>query len=445
MKKFLTFTDKKTELVKKQTRILCAISSGQDSIVTFFVLLHAKKKKIFNLEIIYCQHFWQTKNFFSAVFVFKLGFLFEIPYNIVLPQNSLLTENRSRAWRKNFFFRVARLENLLNVVTGQTLTDKLEKFFNNLFRGVAPKSLSESNLLNYKKTGSFFFSTLNLKPKFFTSKVSLKGNDFKQENKKFYHTKKNKIKRSRLKKGFNFSNTRRTQTWKNLQFQCFSITKTLTQTKITQKYLTGLPDKQLSSCSFCLYSRNFTIQIIYEKPLLEKARFTISKLVKFYDFPLITDMSNFSTNFSRNKIRYHFLPLIRYLFHTKFEFLIKNFLRTLELEQKILDNEISGISFLLKTKKVIKTQKLSSKIDNVGKKKTENRLVQKKEFFLERKKNKIKTTNLLPFSKRSFELNPTKKRLLDQQRSLIRKLFSDYTDLELTYFQTCKLQDFLNN
>lgn len=187
MKKLTAFAYHKKELVK-QNRVLCTISGGQDSIVTFFLLIHIKKR--LNFEIISCQHFWQTKNFLSVKLILKLSVLFEIPYHIALPQNSLITENGSRSWRKKIFVRIARLRNLRNLLIGQTLTDNVESFFNNLLRGTTPKSLVGSNLLNYKKTVICFFSNTNLKLNLINSKILSKSLTVKQRKNRFSTNKK---------------------------------------------------------------------------------------------------------------------------------------------------------------------------------------------------------------------------------------------------------------
>src|SRR5690242_20498765 len=77
MKKFLNFLSinltnlnfinkDKITLSKKNVSFLATISGGQDSILTFFLLLHIYKKDY--VWVLYCQHFWQLKNFFSAKF-----------------------------------------------------------------------------------------------------------------------------------------------------------------------------------------------------------------------------------------------------------------------------------------------------------------------------------------------------------------------------------------
>jgi tRNA(Ile)-lysidine synthase TilS/MesJ len=422
MKKFLKLTTNKNELVENQGRVLSTVSGGQDSIVSFFLLLHLRKKKFFNLEILYCQHFWQTKNFFSCILIYKLTFLFEIPYNIILPQNSFLTENGSRSWRKKNFYRVAKLENILNLTTGQTLTDNLETNFNNLIRGTTPKGVvrAESTVINFKKSNLCFFSNILLKPYFYkksSRKKEIGCLNRLNKNLKLFSKKSldvsNQCKLTRFKNDFTFLKKNNSVT---LQLNRTTNLKLASQ---TSKPLNPLVLK-LSPCSasFCIYSRSLKIQPIHKKPLSEKTRFTISKLVKFYSFPVLTDTTNFSLKFSRNKIRYTLFPVIRYFFNKKVEFLLNNFSKTLQLEHKILETQVLELFFLLKN------QKKLNKKNAYRKQKT---LINKN----------VKTKNFL------VQLI-AKNSLIGIQRSLIQKIFSQYTDTELTYLQISDIQKMIS-
>jgi len=200
---FLVATNKP---LAKKTRFLCTVSGGQDSIVTVFILFHLlsiskrlykkdtflhsflpkeesnfiyfpqklftqkkqnKKTKLPIVQILYCQHFWQPKNFFCSEFLFQLTFLLDLPYTLILPKTLLASENRSREWRKKNFYRFLELEKLEMLVTGLTKSDTLEKNLTNLLRGTSPKSLSTEFFLSNKKTSNMFFCFRIFKPIFF--------------------------------------------------------------------------------------------------------------------------------------------------------------------------------------------------------------------------------------------------------------------------------------
>ena len=149
------FLENFNTLVKNQMSFLCTLSGGQDSILTFFLLLHNSKKD--DLQIVYCHHFWQIKNFFSTRFVFQLSCLMKVPYTLILPQTFFLTENESRTWRKKNFCRVSQREHFLTSLTGHTETDILEKHLHNIFRGTSPAGLSDLTFLKCKNKVVFFF------------------------------------------------------------------------------------------------------------------------------------------------------------------------------------------------------------------------------------------------------------------------------------------------
>lgn len=148
------FLENFSTIVKNQMSFLCTLSGGQDSILTFFLLLHNYKKD--DLQIVYCHHFWQIKNFFSTRFVFQLSCLMKVPYTLILPQTFFLTENESRTWRKKNFCRVSQREHFLTSLTGHTETDILEKYLHNLFRGMSPAGLSDFTFLKSKNKVFFF-------------------------------------------------------------------------------------------------------------------------------------------------------------------------------------------------------------------------------------------------------------------------------------------------
>lgn len=165
-KQFRVVSSKKTGFLKVQSSLLCTISGGQDSILTFFLLLHIKKLEC--LRILYCQHLWQIKNFFSAKLIFQITYLVKVPYTLVLPQKLVNTENESREWRKKVFCRFSQLEHIRTIFTGHTQTDNFEKNLNNLFRGTSPAGLISFDFLNSPNTVGLFFPTINFTSYFFT-------------------------------------------------------------------------------------------------------------------------------------------------------------------------------------------------------------------------------------------------------------------------------------
>nr|QGN74964.1 hypothetical protein [Chlorella vulgaris] len=366
----------KTKRVYKNNHLLCSVSGGQDSIVSFFFLVNflylsknfkliksklssfsvasksAEKKRCFDcffslkknkktnalintenklsrLDLVFCQHFWQTQNFFCVEFLFQLTFFFDIPYTFVLSKNILVSENRARGWRKKTFSRLLKIQKLSTIVTGQTKTDTAEKSITNLLRGTSPKSFSLITKANSKTTSSFFCFRL-FRPKTFY--FTLTGN--KQERKvnrrisfSFYRTQKKNSKKLRGTRAPFFSEM--------ASFSAF-FGNTFKKKKSSNSFLLY---KTRLSFSFCFSGETLEHSINSLKPLQNRNRYHISKLVQFYKFPLTIDATNFSLNFSRNKIRHLFIPFIRFLFKLKFETLLLNFLYLVNLEHEQIENE----------------------------------------------------------------------------------------------------------
>ena len=385
-------------VLKNQPRFLCTISGGQDSVLSFFVLLHTfellSDKKYFRVKtmmvkklprdsrnflkkkqsdlllpvrdfleetqdkvhVVYCHHFWQRKNFFSSLFVFRLTFLFRVPYILILPQMTFLTENSSRGWRKKNFYRVSQLERSFTVTTGHTETDSLEKNLNNLFRGTGSKGFSHFTHFNYKilqnlcfsiliqKSRNFLDLTEFLKPrKLFVKEGFPRPRSLPVTKGCFYPPL--PLRKPRLQ--FLFS-MRQTPVQVTEKFRFFSTKKVdslcFTNTPATKENY--ISKKSTYSVSFCFYSNSASSKIISWKPLQTTRRSTVSQLINFYEFPLLTDFTNFSGGFSRNKIRHQFIPFIRTFFHKKIESLLLSCFTTIGKEQEEIEEKLVEFCFL---------------------------------------------------------------------------------------------------
>jgi len=75
---------------------------------------------------------------------------------------------------------------------------------------------------------------------------------------------------------------------------------------------------KLSSSSFSLYGFS-SVDVFWFKPFISTKRLFIRNCLDFYRLPALTDLTNFSYHFSRNKIRHHFLPFLKRFSHEKME------------------------------------------------------------------------------------------------------------------------------
>ncbi len=408
MKKFVDFTTKKIERLTEKTSILASISGGQDSCVTFLLCVHLEK--LAGLEVVYCNHFWQPKNFLSSGLIFQLSFLFDVPYTLILPQNGVLGENQSRGWRKKSFYRLSYLEKILFTVTGHTKTDTFEKNFNNLFRGTSPKGLAEPTLLTPKKSSGLFFSTQISKPTVFLVEQFLFLRHLAQQRKRLSSSKKkaSQLKATKLKNQFHFAKPLQ-------QLICLPESKNnfFFSTKVLKKdhrKEISIFLKRTTSFSFCICAKQYTRQLNCLKPLENVSRSTASKFLYLYEFPVITDVTNFSSSFSRNKIRHNVGPFIESFLNKKIDYRVGQFFKTLNQEHYEVQKDLFSLYCLALLAKSESTEKM-------------------------------KTTN-------KSCLQPFLSKMLPEfvgiglEKSLLHKLFADYKDIELSFLQICSLQFF---
>lgn len=405
MKKFVDFTTKKIERLKEKTSILASISGGQDSCVTFLLCLHLEK--LAGLEVVYCNHFWQPKNFVSSGLIFRLSFLFDVPYALILPQNGVLGENQSRGWRKKSFYRLSYLEKILFTVTGHNRTDTFEKNLTNLFRGTSPKGLAESTLLTPKKSSGLFFYTQSFKP------TTLRVGQFlflrhpAQQRERLSHSKKkeSQLKTTKLKDKFHFAKPLQQPICVTESKNNFFSTKVL---KKGHRKQISLFFKRTSSFSFCICGKQYTKQPNCLKPLENVSRSTASKFLCLYEFPIITDVTNFSSSFSRNKIRHNVGPFIEAFLNKKIDDRVAQFFKTLNQEHYEVQKDLFALYYLALLAKSESTEKI----------KTKNKSCL--QTFL---------SEMLP----QFEG-------IALENSLLHKFFADYKDIELSFLQIRALQ-----
>lgn len=382
----------------EKNSFLITTSGGQDSSLTFFILFHSSKNV--RLESLYCNHFWQIKNFISSKVLFEINSLFEIPYTINFPEKIYLTENESRQWRKKTSYRISKLNYNYILITGQTETDNLEKNFNNLLRGTSLTGFSEKNFLySTKIIENFFPQTTNQNPfannlekstertsrKFFSEKNNSE-NFLKKNTKNFVPT----LIKNLETKNFHFFNSR-TKSLKRISKRVF-----------TRKLYFKRSLEEEKSYSYCFSNQFFRLNHLFIKPIKKIRRSSISKIVKVYQLPITNDLTNFSSNFSRNKIRHQFIPFSRVLINQNSEILLTNFFSLLRIENEV-KNEIT-----------------------------------KKLYFTCRKLT-------LPSKEKSFTHSKLRKlfRKTKQNNNLTNKLFLEYKNINLNYLQNQTLKSFL--
>ena len=123
------------DLLPKNSRILIALSGGQDSLCLTQLLVDLKPLWGWTLGVIHCDHQWRSDSALNAAHVDRLAQSWELPFYDAVAQTDVSTEAKARTWRYDVFQQVATQEHYDCVVTGHTRSDRAETFLYNLVRG----------------------------------------------------------------------------------------------------------------------------------------------------------------------------------------------------------------------------------------------------------------------------------------------------------------------
>lgn len=122
-------------------KFLISFSGGQDSICLIILITQLVRQLNLCYAIIYCNHFWTSKNLYQLYHITKVSFSFDKVFFSLIPQKQF-NEKDARLWRYSLIYRVSQFYNYKIIVTAHTQTDQIETFLLNLFRGSSTKGLS---------------------------------------------------------------------------------------------------------------------------------------------------------------------------------------------------------------------------------------------------------------------------------------------------------------
>jgi tRNA(Ile)-lysidine synthase len=128
-------TLKARSLLPPNSRILIAVSGGQDSLCLLKLLLDLRSRFDWQLGVVHCDHQWRSDATANAAHVRSLGQAWDLPCFVETAAIPPSGEAAARHWRYECFQRVAQAENFDRVVTGHTATDRAETLLYNLVRG----------------------------------------------------------------------------------------------------------------------------------------------------------------------------------------------------------------------------------------------------------------------------------------------------------------------
>lgn len=123
------------DLLPKHSRILIALSGGQDSLCLTQLLVDLQPLWGWTLGIVHCDHRWRSDSAANAAHVDRLAQSWELPHHGAVAQTDVSTEAKARTWRYEVFQQIATQGHYNCVVTGHTRSDRAETFLYNLVRG----------------------------------------------------------------------------------------------------------------------------------------------------------------------------------------------------------------------------------------------------------------------------------------------------------------------
>ena len=143
--KLVNFVEKLPEFqhfIQPQRKLLIAFSGGQDSTTLLTVFYILSKKWCFKLAVVYCYHGWSNKQK-SISALFPIVMKYKLPLYIVerFGCNLDQSENEARKWRYAALEEVRKIAKYDIILTGHTLSDRVETVLFNLCRGSGLKGM----------------------------------------------------------------------------------------------------------------------------------------------------------------------------------------------------------------------------------------------------------------------------------------------------------------
>lgn len=128
-------------LLPKNSRILMAVSGGQDSLCLAYLLRELSEKWQWSLAVVHCDHQWRSDSSENAAHVLALAKQWQMPSWVEVAEDPPRSEAIARHWRYQMFAQVARAQGYDYVVTGHTMSDRAETVLYNLVRGTGTDGL----------------------------------------------------------------------------------------------------------------------------------------------------------------------------------------------------------------------------------------------------------------------------------------------------------------
>lgn len=131
---------RKKMLLPKQSKILIAVSGGQDSLCLGKLLLDLSSKWHWQLAIAHCDHQWSTDKGIAER-VRQVTKTWDLPFYLKIANGLKETEADARHWRYQALGEIAQEYGFQYIVTGHTRSDRAETLLYNLIRGAGTDGL----------------------------------------------------------------------------------------------------------------------------------------------------------------------------------------------------------------------------------------------------------------------------------------------------------------
>ena len=127
-------------ILPQKSRLLIAVSGGQDSLCLLKLIIDLQEKWGWNIAISHCDHGWAS-DLGIADHVQELANNWNIPFYLKVAKAMKETEAVARKWRYQSLVEIAEENQFSDVVTGHTLSDRSETLLYNLIRGAGSNGL----------------------------------------------------------------------------------------------------------------------------------------------------------------------------------------------------------------------------------------------------------------------------------------------------------------